>query len=74
MVLGLGVHLVATGDGADFDAAIFGGVGGDELIESGFDGEFVFAESGGELVERGGLVGGVDDGFESGFEFEVGHR
>jgi len=29
--------------------------------------ELFFAENGGELVEGGGLVGGVDDGFEGGF-------
>jgi hypothetical protein len=68
VMLWLGVHLVATGDGADLDAAIFGGIGGDELVESGFNGKFIFVEGSGELVESGGLVGGVDDGFESGLE------
>ena len=47
MVLGFRVHLVATSDGADFDAAIVGGVGRDELVESGLNGELVFTESGG---------------------------
>ena len=74
MVLRLGVQLVAAGDGADFDAALVGGVTGDEFVERVLHGEFFFAESGGQLVDRGGLVGGVDDGFECGFAFVGGHR
>jgi hypothetical protein len=74
VLLGLGVHLVAPSDGANFDAAVFGGVEGDEFVESGFDEEFVFADGDGELVESGRLVGGVDDGFEGGFAFGVGHE
>jgi hypothetical protein len=31
------------------------------------------AEGGGELVDGGGLVGGVNDGFQSGFSFFVGN-
>jgi hypothetical protein len=73
VVLGLGVELVAAGNGADFDAAFVGGVGGDEFVEGGLHDELFFAEGGGELVEGGGLVGGVDDGFESGFAIFVGH-
>jgi hypothetical protein len=32
---------------------------------------FFFAESRGELFDGGGLVGGVDDGFEGGFAFFI---
>jgi hypothetical protein len=74
VVLGLGVHLVATSDGADFDATFVGSVAGDEFVERVLDGDFVFTESGGQLVDGGGLVGGVDDGFESSFAFVGGHR
>lgn len=74
VVLGFGVHLVAPSDGANLDAAIVGGIGGDELLEGSLDGELVLTESSGQLVECGGLIGSVDNGFESGFEFEIGHR
>src|SRR5580704_13009354 len=33
VVLGLGVHLVATSDGTDLDAAFVRGVAGDEFVE-----------------------------------------
>src|SRR5208283_914951 len=66
VVLRLGVELVAAGDGADFDAVIFRGKVGDEFVESGFDGELVLVQGNGELFESDGLVGGVDNGFESG--------
>ena len=66
MVLGLGVHLVAAGDGADLGAPFLGSVGGQECVERGFDGKLVFTEGGGQLVERSRFVGGVNDGLESG--------
>jgi len=72
-MLGLGVELVATGDGTDFDATGIVGVGGDQFVQGGLDQELFFGEGGGELVESGGLVGGVDDGFESGDAVFVGH-
>ena len=31
------------------------------------------AERGGQLVDGGGFVGGVNDGFQGGFSFFVGH-
>ena len=49
-------------------------VAGDEFVERVLDGDLVFAESGGQLVDGGGVVGRVDDGFESGFAFVGGHR
>jgi hypothetical protein len=67
VVLGLGVRLVTAGNGTDFDAALLRGVGGNKFVEGGFDGEFVFAKGGGELLQGRGVVGGLDDGFESRF-------
>ncbi len=67
MVLRLGVELVAAGDGADFDAAILGGVGGNHFVERAADDVLFFADGVHDLVERGGLVGGVDDCFERAF-------
>ena len=66
-MLRLGVHLVAAGHLANFDAAILGGIRRDQFVEGSFDREFVLAESGGKLLEGGGLVGSVNDGFERGF-------
>jgi hypothetical protein len=37
-------------------------------------GDFFFGECGGELIDSGRLVGGIDDGFEGGLAFFVGHR
>ncbi len=68
-MLGFGVELPAAGDFADFDAAVFGLVGGGELFERGAGFWFFDAEGFRDLVECGGLVGGVDDGFESGLDF-----
>ena len=63
-MLGFGVELPSARDFADFDATVFGLVGGGELFERGAGFGFFDAEGPGDLVERGGLVGGVDDGFE----------
>ena len=49
------------------------GVAVDEFVERGLHGELFVAERGGELVDGGGLVRGVNDGFQSGFSFFVGH-
>jgi hypothetical protein len=70
-MLRLGVHLVATGDDTDFDAAFFDGVAGDEFIEGSLHDHFLFAEGRGQLFDGGGLVSGVDDGFEGGFAFFI---
>jgi len=72
-MLRLGVELEAAGNFANFDAAIFAGVAGDKFVERGLYCELFVAEGGGELVDGGGLVGGVNDGFQSGFSFFVGH-
>ena len=71
MVLRLGVNLPAACDFADFDAAVVGLVRRDEQIERGADFRFFGAEGFRELVERGGLVGRVNDGFKCGLEFPV---
>ncbi len=67
MVLRLGVELEAASDGADFDAAVLGAVAANHFVERGADDVFFFADGARDLVERGGLVGGVDDGFERAF-------
>src|SRR5260221_7638308 len=72
-MLRLGVHLVAAGDGADFYATIFRGVAGDQFVERVLYRDFFVAERGGELLDGGRFVGGVDDGFEGCFAFVVGH-
>src|SRR5260221_12178079 len=72
-MLRLGVHLVAAGDGADFYAAIFRGVAGDEFVERVLYRDFFVAERGGELLNGGRFVGGVDDGLAGCFAFVVGH-
>src|SRR5580765_3358316 len=73
VMLRLGVHLVAAGNGADLDAAFFDGVADDQFVERSLHGDFFFTEGGSELIDGGGLVGGVNDGFEGGFAFFVGH-
>src|SRR6185437_13002798 len=74
VVLGLGVQLPAAGNFADFDAAFVGGMGGDEQVERGADFALFEREGVRELIERGGLVRGIDDGFECGLEFLGRHR
>ena len=69
VMLRLGVKLLAAGDFANFDAALVGLVGRDQQIERRAHDGFFHAEGVRDLIERGGLVGGVDDGFERGFEF-----
>ena len=72
-MLRLGVHLVAAGDGANFDAAFFPGIARYQFIERSLHDDFFLAQGRRELIDRGGIVRGVDDGFECGFAFFVGH-
>jgi len=62
-MLRLGVHLVAAGYSADFDAAFFYRVARDQLIKCGLYDDFFFAERLRKLLDRGRFVCGVDDGF-----------
>ena len=64
VMLRLGVHLVAAGYGADFDAAFFCRVARNQLIKCGLYDDFFFAERQRKLLDRGGFVCGVDDGLE----------
>ena len=73
-MLRLGVHLVAAGNGANFDATFFRSVAGNEFVERSLHDHFFFAKRGGELFDRGGLISCVDDGFESGSAFFVDHE
>ncbi len=72
-MLRLGVHLVAAGDGAHFDATLFDGVAGDEFVERGLHDKFFLVERGGQLLDGGRLVGRVDDCFQCCPAFFVGH-
>src|SRR5579862_5364842 len=74
VVLRLGVHLVATGDGTDFDAALFDGVAGDQFVQRRLHQHFFLAQGRGELLDGGRLIGGIDDGFQGGFAFGCSHK
>src|ERR1700687_250058 len=73
VMLRLGIHLVAAGDAAHFDAAFIGRVAGHQFVERGLHYELFLVERGGELLYRGRLVRRVDDRFQCCFAFFVGH-
>ena len=68
-MLRLRVELVAAGDGANFDAAIVGGVSGDHFVESRADSVLFLADRLGDLIDRGGFVRGVNDRLKCAFQF-----